>query len=216
MLPEVLPHPSPVLVSQAAETFEAKPATALPARALALLFRHFPANMVAEEVQLKVAALNALYNTNVYDLVGLAEHIVTCRIDPLLQAGESTAVDLISRAPLGRDRKPRNVFAFATKYCSWHNPEVYPIFDSYVESLLAAYRRQDGFAKFRTDGLRQFARFKGVIEEFRSFYGLQGLPLRSIDRFLWLTGRKLAENRSTTAVGQPTTSEGQSQGETHD
>jgi hypothetical protein len=184
-----LPRPTPELVREKALEFDRDIATGRPARALERLFRLYPTNTDPEQVLLKVAALNALYSTQIFDLVGLARHIVEGKVDPLLAAGDPKAIDRISPAPLGRDRAPRSVLSFATKYCSFHKPEAYPILDSYVEQVLVEYRRRDAFATFRSEEIRDYRTFKAKLEAFTSFYGLGQCSLRDIHRFLWLTGR---------------------------
>lgn len=192
-----LPQPTPARVRQQAEAFQDEDNTGLPARALERLFRLYPANTDKAEVLLKVAALNALYSTNIFDMVGLARHITERNIDDLLAAGDPGAVARISPAPLGKDKVLRSVLSFATKYCSFHNPEAYPILDTYVEQVLLAYRTRDAFAEFRAEDLRDFPKFKRIIGAFRSHYGLTALPLRAVDRYLWVLGRALVGQTGT-------------------
>ena len=50
-------------------------------RALKRLFRAYPVNDEIESVLLKVAALNALYRTQILDVYGMAEHVLGQRIE---------------------------------------------------------------------------------------------------------------------------------------
>ena len=66
----------------------------------------------------------------------------------------------------------RDFYSFATKYCSHHRPLDYPIYDSYVEKVLCYFRDRDKFASFMTPELKDYAKFKGTLIDFRSFYDL--------------------------------------------
>ena len=41
--------------------------------------------------------------------------------------------------------KDRNLYSFATKYCSHHNFNDYPIYDEYVAKVLLHFQRKDKF-----------------------------------------------------------------------
>ena len=56
--------------------------------------------------------------------------------------------------------KTRNHYSFASKYCSHHFPEDYPIFDSYVEKMLRFYAKADQFASFKPAELRKLRKIR--------------------------------------------------------
>ena len=186
-MPHDLPQPTVALVETEAMAFDTDRDSVVTEAALTLLFSMFPANTSKEHVLLKAAALNALYSTNIYALQELTRLIVEANIDPLLESGSPEAVREISSLTAGG--KTRSTYSFATKYCSWHRPEVYPIFDSVVEQALSRYKRKDRFAAFPSDGLRDYETFLSVLAQFRESYGLQNLSLKTIDKFLWRQGR---------------------------
>ncbi len=156
--------------------------------ALAKLFCLFPNNTIFEDVLLKVVALNELYRTRIRATYKVAENIVSLGIDPLLKEGQHKVVDLISHIKLGDIT--RNNYSFATKYCAWHNPRAYPIYDGFVDQMLWAYSKQDKFDTFLRQDLRNYERFKQVINNFQLYYNLQNYGLKDIDKFLWLAGEK--------------------------
>ena len=87
----------------------------------------------------------------------------------------------------------RSAYSFATKYCSHHKPELYPIYDSYVDILLRYYRDHNtkGFC-FADKDLQHYASFCKVEQRFAECYGLN-LPeftAKEIDKFLWQVGKK--------------------------
>jgi hypothetical protein len=95
-----------------------------------------PRNVDAGEVSVKVAALNGLYATSIYGIAQMARHIVSLNIDDPLSSGRADP-GLVERiARLEQKGKVRRNYSFATKYCSFHRPDVYPIYDSLVVEIL--------------------------------------------------------------------------------
>ena len=94
-----------------------------------------------------------------------------------------------------KERKERRNYSFATKYCSFHNPSSYAIYDSIVDKVLKAYQRQDRFSSQPLGDLKDYRRFKEVLEEFVNNYKGLGRPSwRELDYFLHDYGReKLAK-----------------------
>jgi hypothetical protein len=84
----------------------------------------------------------------------------------------------------------RNNFSFASKYCHWHNPTAYPIYDGNVEACLWFYRKQDGFATFARDGY-SYPEFVRRVNAFRDFYGLTSFTYKQLDKLLWYLGDTL-------------------------
>lgn len=181
-----LPTPTVELVKARCDEFDHEPSIQLPEGAVRLLWTAFPLNDVEAHVLLKVLVLNKLYNTQIYDIdIGpLARHIYGSRIDPLLDRGSPMAIDIICNCP------PRRNFSFATKYCNWHNPTKYPIYDHNVDECLWHYQKQDGFAmqSFQRQNLRQYAIFYDTMIAFQNHYKLDSFTFKEIDKFLWLEG----------------------------
>jgi hypothetical protein len=142
----------------------------------------------------KVAVLNSLYSTNIFALYPVAAHIHHLQIDNALAQQSLTVVDAIARIDLNGKRR-RN-YSFATKYCHWHLPEVYPIYDSYVERLLWAYQQQDRFATFQREAMQDYAQYKATHEQFRQYYHLTAFTVKQVDKFLWRYGKEWLQAQS--------------------
>jgi hypothetical protein len=153
------------------------------------LLRKFPRNVELGEVAVKAASINALYTAGILGIFQVAKRVHRLNIDPELARHSTAIVDKI--AAVRFKNKRRNVFSFATKYCSWHDRKNYPIYDRFVDRLLRAYRGKDNFMKFRNDELRRYAYFKRIVSTFRDHYGLQRFSFTELDKFLWLYGRHL-------------------------
>jgi hypothetical protein len=163
--------------------------------ALEELFATFPGNVELNDVLLKVAALNSLYATNIYAVFQVAKHIHNLKIDTRLKEQDRTLVEDIAWVQVSADKKRRN-YSFATKYCSWHCPEAYPIYDSFVDSLLWRYAVQNSFFGIerlgRNDFWVDYLKFVHTLLAFKDYYSLQQVSLRQIDKFLWLYARELS------------------------
>lgn len=151
-------------------------------------FERFPQNSETAQVLLKVLVLNKLYNARVRDIdvEPLARHIASLRLDPALQKGAPNAVTLITNC-----EKLKKYFSFATKFCSWHNPVAYPMYDGNVDECLWSYQRQDRFAKFHRQDLGSYEKLVTVITGYRLFYGLESFSFRQLDKFLWRMGERI-------------------------
>jgi hypothetical protein len=140
-------------------------------------------------VLLKTLAINELYNTHVLDndVETLARYIVTLDIDPLIHNGEGAVVDRVATCP-----GVRHYFSFASKFCSWHNPVAYPIYDSHAERCLWYYKGKDSFTDYSRDhyGYPEFVR---IVTAFREHYGLTQFTFKELDKFLYSRGRQLLD-----------------------
>jgi hypothetical protein len=132
----------------------------------------------------KVAAVNQLYNAGLKTtaIYGVAKLICDLDIDRKLAQGSLAIVDDIAyKTIVGAD----NRYAFATKYCHWHRPDFYPIWDSRADSALWLCKQFDAFAPFRRNDLCRYSLYKGIIERFMGYYGLSTFTFGQLDKFLW-------------------------------
>ncbi len=149
-----------------------------------LFFKLCRYNTSLEHVLLKVSVLNDFYSTNIYDTNTVSKHILELNIDKRLECGDFSVVHEIAKV------KNRNFYSFASKYCSHHQPDRYPIYDSYVEKTLWHFHKIDKFAEFKKNELKSYRVFVDIINRFKKFYRLQNFSLRQIDIYLWLCGRE--------------------------
>jgi hypothetical protein len=167
-------------------------------RGLKQLIQAFPMNDDLGHVLVKVAALNTLYRTQIFGVYQVAEVIKEAAIDSLLQSGDSRVVEKIWKVTYAG--KPRWNYSFATKYCSLHKPEMYPIFDSRVDFCLRSYKSKDQFAKFKQANLWNYAEFREIVTAFRDYYGLGSLSFKDVDKFLYLLGNDYFTSAQAPAV----------------
>lgn len=157
--------------------------------ALAMIFRDnstFRQNTDLRCIIIKCSALNDFYATNIFRIAPVARKILEITdFDERLTNGDDTLVEEIALVD-GR----RN-YSFATKYCSHHQPLLYPIFDRYVCDVLAdlCRRNPDAFRFKHKNALTSYPTFRGAIDDFRRAYGLDKYSYKEIDRYLWQLGK---------------------------
>lgn len=135
--------PTEELVRSACREFDADGTTD---QALMELFSLYPHNDNHGHVQLKVAALNSLYGAGVLAVYDVAKHIYqqAREIDAGLRIGEPDIVDRIAKGHNVRSRKTGkeiHFWSFASKYCSFHNPTSYPLWDARVCTYLSFFEK---------------------------------------------------------------------------
>ncbi|WP_205852853.1 hypothetical protein [Mycoplasma phocoeninasale] len=148
----------------------------------------WPNNVDLKEIMIKIAALDHFYSTNIFSAYDLAKHILKLNIDSRLQLGDATLVDDIKKVSV--KNKIINFYSFASKYCNRHRPDDYPIYDSYVKKVLIWFRNQDNFSDFEEEDLKQYPKFKDVINDFINFYELNNYKLMEIDKYIWQLGKE--------------------------
>ena len=166
------------------------------------LFTAYPQNTTPHHVLLKVTTLNALYSSQILvysptrtDVRDMAEHICGNghAIDAALANGLPEVVDEIARPEVTGKRAYQH-FSFATKYCSWHRPECYPIWDSRVRAYLLWLQKERSFAKdFKVYGCWKYPAFLELITRFRKQYELDAFSFKQLDKFLYRAGYVLME-----------------------
>jgi hypothetical protein len=187
----VLPRPTVELVEAECKAFDLE--NWLAEEALGQLRAQFPLNTDIRHVLLKVLVLNKLYGTMIRDIEveTVAKHIVGLGIDPLLAQGSLQAVTLITDCP-----NVRQYLSFASKFCSWHNPTAYPIYDGNVRECLSLYQKQDSFAQFRNkEDLYYYQKLFDAVLAFSSHYGLNSLTFKQLDKFMYRVGGQILKAR---------------------
>jgi len=160
-------------------------------KAVIKLKEEFPNNIELVEILLKVGILNSFYSTSIFKPFAVAQRILDLNIDKRLKQGDPSLIKEIASNTISGKKK--NFYSFATKYCSMHNPEAYPIYDSYIEWLLLLYKKQYGFSDFKREDLKKYEKFIEIIKEFQKFFNLNFSP-KEIDQFLWMYAKEIKPN----------------------
>ena len=154
-----------------------------------LFTKTYPKNKSMDDILIKVCSLNDFYSTNIFSPFTVAKHIFNLDIDRRLEEEDLSLVNDIGLVSVN-ESKTINFYSFATKYCSHHNPNVYPIYDSYVEKVLMHFKREDAFYEFKRKDLKNYSQYRKILLEFRDFYNLEKFNLKDIDKYLWQLGKE--------------------------
>jgi hypothetical protein len=178
--------PTPDLVREACKKFDDE--NGLIEDAVGDTFKLYPTNEIPKEVLVKVVVLNRLYSTQIFAVVDVALNICkrAAEIDSFLRAGSPEAARLIADVEV--QGRVRHNYSFASKYCSWHNPCEFPIYDSRVDNYLWNLHKQTPHLAFQHEDLWDYPRFAAIMRRFREHFELHEFSFKEIDKFLWLHG----------------------------
>ena len=203
---EIIMNPSTDDVRRAGAQFDSDSNNKILEEALQELFGQFPQNTHLAQVLLKVTALNTLYSTQIPlyhetipTIFEVAEHIVNLGIDSDLRRGVDGLVRSLATVEVP-PKKVRFNYSFATKYCSWHNPEAYPIFDSRVYAYLCHLVNHGCIDRFIRNDMWDYPIFKRTIEGFKERNLLGEFTFKEIDKFLYLQGAIVIRGREKTTT----------------
>ena len=74
-------------------------------------------------------------------------------------------------------------------------PEIFPIYDSYVEKILKYFKQKDKFYHFKNEDLKTYQTFREILVAFQTFYELTDYNIKDIDRYLWQLGKRNFPNK---------------------
>lgn len=135
------------------------------------------------DILIKCAAINSYYGTHIFGLYTIAKHYFQKR-DALAKRLKNGDIKLV--IDLANET---GMYSFSTKFCHYSNPDAFPIYDSYVATMLYELKKRDGFYSFTKKSLKEYSKFVEVINAFRQYYGLEEATYRQIDIMLWISGQ---------------------------
>jgi hypothetical protein len=187
---EAMNNPNPNLIDSYLKKWDSVEKYTSQDECLGLLFNKFcPENTTLDNVLLKVAALNQLYKTSIFDTYSVAKHILKMDIDQRLKNRDYLLVNELALITI--KEKQKNFYSFASKYCSHHVPDAFPVYDYFIQKMLLYFAHTDSFTSFKKADLKKYESFVQIIMAFQKFYGLEKFSLKQIDIFLWLAGREM-------------------------
>ncbi len=161
------------------------------------LFQKNPQNTNADDIRTKISAisddpgLQQLGNTD-----ELVSHILNLKIDDRLMRGDLTVVEDIAHATI--QGKPTYLLHFASVYCNYHRPEVFPI---YSDQYLDFYKRYivENKLPLEPERLNTYEVFTKALNDLVERLGLKGkMNYLQLRKFAWLYAEKvLAESKGS-------------------
>lgn len=155
-------------------------------------------NTDMKAVIIKCSVLNDFYATNIFKVFPVAKKILSIKdIDNRLKRGDYSLVNEIAKVEdektdETKETKVRFNYSFATKYCSHHQPDLFPIYDRYVADVLCALKKQypNVFSFKKREELKRYEMFVKAIDEVKANFGLENYNYKDMDRYLWLLGKE--------------------------
>ena len=166
------------------------------------LVDEYPTHENKSAVETKVKLLNLFYSTGIQAVNLMAEHILSIEdIDGRLLQGDSKLVPQIAKLKVGKGDIRFN-YSFATKYCAYHQPKKFPIYDSIVALTFASLFEKGLFPKYKysrgksntrntysktefMDKLKEYDFYIKVYNHFMEEYDLTSLCYREVDSYIW-------------------------------
>jgi hypothetical protein len=162
------------------------------------VFQTFRQNTALPNILLKVAVLNTFYKTRIFDVIKISQHI-SSRIENIDERIEQGDLSLVDEIKSGHGIQYRNgneieFLSFATKYCHWHRPGIYPIYDQFAGKAL--YELQKNFLFFNgritQKDLKDYRKYKEVLDCCINFFRFgKKWHYKKIDQTLWIYGKFL-------------------------
>jgi hypothetical protein len=161
------------------------------------VFQTFPQNTDLSDILVKVAVLNTFYKTGIFDVIKISQHILRINnIDERIKQGDLSLVDEIKSGHGIQYRNGNEIefLSFATKYCHWHRPDIYPIYDQFSAKTL--YELQKNFKFFNgritQKDLKDYKKYKEVLDCCINFFEFgDDWRYKMIDQALWIYGKFL-------------------------
>lgn len=155
-------------------------------------FKNHPENTDVTEVVLKVSAVQHPEIDHVVKSRSVvAKHIVALQIDGRLQEADAQLVNDI--AHLDYENRQYYLYPFASRYCNYHRPADYPIYDSTIEKILKIYYEHVQEEKISDEALKDYSSFKQYMLDFRSALNMEQYNFKEIDKFVWIYGDDILE-----------------------
>ena len=169
---------------------------------LQYLVKEYPNHSNKAAVDTKVKLLNIFYSTGIQATNKMCENILSIKnIDKRLSAGDKSLVPEI--ANLSLINKTRYNYSFATKYCAYHQPAKFPIYDSIVANTFISFFEKGLLPKYKYSTrksteketytktefaakIKEYDFFVDVYDYFMNLYDLkEDFTYREVDTYIW-------------------------------
>lgn len=148
------------------------------------LFKSTPGNAIAGDVRTKISALNDsdIRKADLEEV--MINHIVQLNIDGRLMQNDVTVVEDI--AHITRQEKQYHLLHFASVYCNFHKPDVFPIYSDQYHDF---YKRYIAEYKLQLDPLKlnSYDVFSKALNDLVKRLELTGkMNYLQLRKFAWL------------------------------
>lgn len=190
--------PTPELVAEYVKRFDEENNQADYYKDIAIrkVFDAFPKNTETGGVFAKVEILNSFYGTRILDidLLKVVEDIIRLDIDKRIN-GDTVDISVVNDIAYKHESYDRNLYSFASKYCSFHNPSKFPIVDSFSKGMLYYMNTSNNKdfkffeQSFTQADLNNFFNYCKIYNAFINHFKLNKISFKNVDKYLWKYGK---------------------------
>jgi len=159
-------------------------------KAIDLAIKTWPKNNNVSQVIIKCALINGFYSTGLKekDLSSIAHRIVKSQE---FQSRFSSGV-VCKLTTFTRKAATTNSYSFASKYCNFHYPEDFPIYDSFVFNAIKYLRTNDKNSKLKINKNHEnYPDFAEYVKQVRDIHLGKEVKLTDLDHYLWIRGKEI-------------------------
>ena len=148
------------------------------------LFKENPTNRSADEVRMKLSAVND-NDLNVNNITEeMIVHILKLKIDTRLQKGDLSLVEDIGK--LNARGQSFTLLHFASVYCNFHHPGVFPIYSEQYHDFYKRYIKENNLP-LDPEKISSYEVFLKALIDFVERWKLKGkMDYLHIRKFAWL------------------------------
>jgi hypothetical protein len=158
------------------------------------LFKKNPLNSNAEDIRTKVSAINDSELRQLYIQDEMIDHIHKLNIDDRLERGDLSLVEDI--ATLVVKNKTYHVLHFASVYCNYHKPDVFPIYSDQHLDFYKGYIANNNLP-LDPGKLDTYDVFSKALNDLVERLGLKGkMNYLHIRKFGWLYAETVVKEAS--------------------
>jgi hypothetical protein len=149
------------------------------------LFAKNSSNKTEEDIRIKISAINDdMEIRQLPDINDMIDHILKLNIDDRLKRGDLSLVEDI--ASIKANGKSFHFLHFASVYCNFHRPDVYPIYSEQHFDFYREYIRVHNL-KLDPDKLNTYAVFSAALDDLITRLGVKGkMNYLHLRKFGWL------------------------------
>lgn len=152
-------------------------------------FRAHSANTEAQDILLKIGEVGDKDLIKDEAQGEMAAHILSLQIDSLLEQANAQLVNDIASVNFRGQEK--NYYAFASRYCNYHDQDSYPIYDQLMVAILKLYFKRIRESTLDPQELMDYPSFKKLMREFVLSFHIPVFNYRELDKFIWVYGQEV-------------------------
>jgi hypothetical protein len=157
-------------------------------------FKENPENSSIESIRMKLSALHDNDLAVNYVTEEMIDHILKLQIDSRLQKNDLTVVEDIAR--LNARGKTFNLLHFASVYCNFHRPDVYPIYSEQFHDFYKQYIKENNLP-LDPEKITTYDVFSKALNDLAVRLELKGeMNYLHLRKFAWLYAEPIIKESS--------------------